>query len=296
MSLGQGVYGFSNVQVTEDMVARNTLFPCRFDYSTSTKCQLTPFDGDSITFSGGRTQKIDSSLTRYQVTTTQNTITSTGQDSGSSLSASTLYYAYLGNNLARPFPEELRLSTTNFTRSNATHGLPLLGAAGNALNWLCVGSLYTTSGTLFNFSTAPPAQLFVASLFNRRYRSGVGVFTANRSVTSTSYTEINSEIRVEFVCWGDRADITLAAGGQNNDTVAAFTSCAVGDASSQYGGPSFGHAVLGSYYQPFACFHSGIYTAGYNYATLYGLVSSGTGTWKGAATLPQTALQLLTFI
>lgn len=68
-----------------------------------------------------------------------NLIDAAGADASATPSASTLYYAYISNSAALPFPEELRLSAT--TPTNGYLG------SGNAAEWRFVGAAYLDGST-----------------------------------------------------------------------------------------------------------------------------------------------------
>lgn len=69
-----------------------------------------------------------------------NAIAADGTDSGSTPSASTLYYIYISNSLASYAAQSIRLSTTAPTNG-------YLGASGNAKNWRFLGACYLDAAT-----------------------------------------------------------------------------------------------------------------------------------------------------
>jgi len=60
----------------------------------------------------------------------------------------------------------------------------------------------------------------VLSYYNRRPKNVLSGFTANRTTTSTTFAEINSENRVTFLSWGD-ADERFALNGWQSHSVAS---------------------------------------------------------------------------
>ncbi|NNU70379.1 hypothetical protein G9X67_34555 [Rhizobium sp. WYCCWR 11152] len=123
-------------------------------------------------------------------------------------------------------------------------------------------------------------QRFVRSWYNDPGVSLFSNFTANRATTSTSYVELNSEIRSEFLNWSGEvvqanaagSVISGAANGQNR------TSLAFDGTTTEPGGSQA--TLTNSDTVPFSAqaMKSGL-SEGYHYVTLIGLVSSGTGTW-----------------
>ncbi|OWV62593.1 hypothetical protein ATY75_12275 [Rhizobium sp. N122] len=124
--------------------------------------------------------------------------------------------------------------------------------------------------------------------FTRSWHNDPGVslfnnFTANRATTSTSYVELNTEIRCEFLLWsGEVAQTTAigsaingAASGQNRSSIAF-------DGTTAETGGAQSLLVDNTAIVPFSApaIKAGL-SEGYHYATLIGLVSSGTGTWYG---------------
>jgi hypothetical protein len=80
-----------------------------------------------------------------------NLISATGTDVGSAPAVNTNYYAYRSNSAASYAPNAVRLSATAPTMVN---GVSLLGAAGNALDWLYVGFVRVNGSTQFNLVTS----------------------------------------------------------------------------------------------------------------------------------------------
>ena len=190
------------------------------------------------------------------------------------LSNSTLYYIYavIGTNSV----QKLEASTTAYA-STTLHGLKYKSGDPSRL---LVGMAYL-SGSAFVDS--------VAQRFTRTWFNNVGVrtfknFTANRTTTSTSFTELNTEIRNELLLWsGETVHVTASglcsngATGQNIFTSLAVDSTTVPVASGGGLTPYLGGAIA-----PTAVAHvaSGL-SEGYHYVTMIGKVDSDTGTWYG---------------
>jgi hypothetical protein len=105
--------------------------------------KLNPIEAGTQDYVVVNGEQVDLSAPLTNDLTADNTITAAGADSGSTPSASTLYYHYLSNSSASPFPEELRLCATAPTNG-------YLGAAGNAANWRHIGSSTLNGSTQYD--------------------------------------------------------------------------------------------------------------------------------------------------
>jgi hypothetical protein len=123
-------------------------------------------------------------------------------------------------------------------------------------------------------------QRFVRSWYNDAGVFLFNNFTANRATTSLSYVELNSEIRCEFLIWSGEvaqaaANGSLISGAANG---ANRSSLAFDGTTPEPGGSQA--TMTNSDTVPFSApaLKNGL-SEGYHYATLIGLVASGTGTW-----------------
>lgn len=242
----------------------------RFTYSSASVCVLRPYQGRYVTFPSGLRAPIPSA----GISTTVNNCYLNGV-SGQSLSASTRYYAYLWNQGSVAVPNYvIDWSTTGHTTDTNT-GIEI--KSGDATRVL-VGMAYPTAGPAFQDSAT--ARL-VASWFNRRPTMLSNRFTTDRSTSATGYTEINSEIRCEFVSWGDALGVAYAGNASSN-----------AGSISIFGGPSLDGASVGfpatkayatTVGQTMGT--AGVLTPseGYHYVTYMGAVSSGTGVWDSTS-------------
>lgn len=136
----------------------------------------------------------------------------------------------------------------------------------------------------------------VISWFNKRNVPILNSFSVDRNTNSTSYIEINTEIRANFVCWGDEAcQIVISGGvfsgvvgqtchtgiGIDSTTVAEDVIALHGQASNGNGNPAL------SLYKTLA--------EGFHFATLLGKSSSGAANanWGGTAGDDRTTLSVL---
>jgi hypothetical protein len=189
------------------------------------------------------------------------------------LSSSTLYYAYVRPSGVGAF------STTAYAIDPTTG---LLTKSNDRFARL-VGMARTDGAGAFADSAT---QRFVRSYFNDPGISLLNSFSTNRSTTSATYAEINSEIRNEFIIWsGETAHISLLGNVQSTtpsttiDTSIGIDGITAEDTYSR----SYTHGANVPVNCSAALFKSGL-TEGYHYSTLLGLIASGTGTWAGGGT------------
>lgn len=134
-------------------------------------------------------------------------------------------------------------------------------------------------GTFINSVT----QRYLANWFNRRRLAQTNMFTTGRSTASTTFAEINTEIRVEFLDWGEEGIHVGAAGTANNNTAGNATATAIGiDGIVASVATSFTQPGGGNNRGPFGIWAIVPVTEGLHYATLLGGVSGGTGDWASA--------------
>lgn len=126
----------------------------------------------------------------------------------------------------------------------------------------------------------------VWNIFNRMERFSTAGFSASRSTSSTTWTEINTEIRNQFVVGLDENAIAIAFNGiTQNDTLGSATFSAISLDSTTV--PL--DTMTGSQaYTATAASSLGIVVAtnpgiGFHFATAVGCVGANTGTWTGAA-------------
>jgi hypothetical protein len=188
------------------------------------------------------------------------------------LGASTLYYIYAVQTAG--VVTSIEASTTSYLVDAATGPPYKNGDTSRVL----VGLGRTTAGTAW---ADTDAQRFVISYFNRRTIRGRNAFTADRSTASTTVVEVNSEIRAEFLTWGDEAVGAAITGSAVNNT--GFTS------STGIGFDGTTIEVQVSHIQagaggaiPLGLSTTKDLSEGYHYATLLGYTTGGTETWQSA--------------
>lgn len=227
--------------------------------TNATTLTLSPYNGNLI--------KINGKL--YAGASAGVTLANTG------LTASTLYYIYLYDNSGTL---TLEASTTAYATDTATANIGVKIKNGDATRTL-VGMIRTEGSTPGQFVDSA-TQRFVRSWFNDPGISGLNFFTASRSTTSTSWAEVNSEIRVEFVSWAGEIVQATVAGSQDNNTSNEYTHTAVGfDGTTPEDGNSTSNGAGGTQFPINARAYKTGLAEGYHYATVLGRVSSNTGGW-----------------
>lgn len=197
--------------------------------------------------------------------------------STSGLSASTFYYIYAYMNAGTM---TLEASTTAPT-ADTTYGHQIKTGDGTRS---LVGAAYTDTGPAWADANG---KLWVLSYFNRLRKGSRTNFTTNRTTTSTSGTEINSEIRCNFIAWGDtptkvwQNTVALNSAGGNSvqggnavDSTSVYKDSCQSTVAVTNGAACFAATSL----------VSGLTENATHYATVLGHVNAGTGTWISAQT------------
>jgi len=160
---------------------------CRLVFVSSTSIRLDPFNGRNLAIAGLLEQ-----------------VPSAGVSiSNASLAANTVYYVYARMNAG---VMALELSTTGHSQ-DATTGVRV--KTGDATRTL-VGMVRTNGSSQF---VEDATNLCVLSYFNRRRKIGRANFTANRTQNyNLTFSEINTEIRVNFLSWDDSSVLQSITG------------------------------------------------------------------------------------
>ncbi len=147
-----------------------------------------------------------------------------------------------------------------------------------------VGAAYSTASVFSDTA----ANRLVISWANRKNISGRAWITTNRTTTSTSPAEINSETRISFLTWSDEAVLSNANGSASNSNAFYDTRMAIGwDGASVFGGLSRQANTTATSINSLAA--TSVAYAGQltenaiHYVTLLGAVSANTGTYIGGA-------------
>lgn len=226
---------------------------CQLAVTSSTVITLSPHNGNNVIVNG-----IPLTLPSAGVTA-----------SNSGLTASTVYYVYLAGTTASP---SLVLSTT--THVTGSNGVEVM--SGDATKTL-VGMVYSNASSQF-VPSASGNRLLCRSWFERIRRFD-NVTTGSYTTTSTSLAEISSSMRINFLCWADEAVQVFTNGLISNSTASATTSVTgYMDGASVTPAQAF-NSPISNAGAPYNVASIQTYTEGVlHFYTLYGSVSSGTGT------------------
>lgn len=135
------------------------------------------------------------------------------------------------------------------------------------------------------------AQRLVRSWFNRTVGHGNAFFTTNRTTASTSYSEINTEIRNEFMTWSDErvqfnfsTSVANTNGTNTMSVTIAIDSTTVGQDVTGYNQIQGAAADTNILKNSSCSFAISALTEGYHFATALGTSTAGTSTYIGSAT------------
>ncbi len=259
------------------------IFQCQFVYTSSSVCTLNPFGGRELFFRGHSNDP--SGLIAV--------IPSAGVAlSNSGLTVSTFYYvyAYISNTSSGINSTiALEASTTAPATDTKFYHKVKTGVSNRTL----VGAVYVDSSGNFNDSAT---KRNVMSYYNRVTRTGTSNFTANRTSSSTTPAEINSETRITFIVWSDEAiNCNISGSGSTSNaadgagTQVGMNAAGVGPLATAGGTTVAGALNLGvTYLMP-----KGTLTeAQIQTATIWGAaLIGGTATFLGGAS-NQCALQI----
>lgn len=246
---------------------------CQLQYVGTTSIKLAPYNGNGVMING----------LVYNIPSAGVTLANTG------LTAATLYYIYVYNNAGTL---TLEASTTAHA-TDTTTGVEI--KSGDATRTL-VGKVYMDSGTPGTYADSATKR-WVISWFSQRPRSGLSAFTADRSTGSSSYTELNTEIRVQFICWPNSSVRIQANGGhEHNGTANVNTSIGIDSTSTAQDSYCTYQPASNGIDGPFSVsvFTEGLSGTAVHYATLLGQVpgGSGTGLWTGGSSGARSTLRV----
>lgn len=227
---------------------------------------LSPYDGNLLTINSAAEAIPDAGITL----------------STAGVAASTLnyIYAYMSSGTMTLEPSATAYAT------QAGTGIKI--KSGDATRTL-VGLARTDASTAWADTAT---KRFVRSYYNDPGAPLKNAFTALRSTTSTSFVELNSEIRIEFLVWSGEVAHLFMSG-----------SCYGGTAGAQDMNTAFGldgtTAETGYAKQTTSSNDRRLNIAqslrktglaeGYHYATMLGAVGSGTGNWAGGGSPSEEA-------
>lgn len=198
-------------------------------------------------------------------------------DAGVSLAATALtpgttymIYAYMNSGVMT-----LEASTTSHATSTTAGNKGTEIKSGDNSRTL-VGMARPVTGPAWADSAT---QAFVASWFNRSVKGLQNHITATRTVTTTAFSEFNSEVRCEFLTWADEAVTAAVAssGYTPSNNLAVYIAVAFDNAAApEDGGFTFSEAsATVNTLKPCPAFACRRLSEGYHYATIAGAVDSG---------------------
>lgn len=223
---------------------------CRLSVNSTTQLKLAPYNGNNVIVNGVPLQLPSAGVTA----------------SNSGLSASTLYYVYLGGTTASP---TLSLSITG--HSTASNGIET--KTGDTTQTL-VGMIYTNASSQFVDSVQ---QIFCLNWFNRRNKYGAIFGTNTSTFTNTSVSELNTAFRVSFLSWSDESVYGFVCGTGANQTAGDTVTVSYGiDGIGAPAACTFTSTSASALYS-FNCGDSSFVSEGLHYATITGAVNASAG-------------------
>lgn len=238
---------------------------CRLSTPTTTSLKLMPQAGNLLTVNGVACTIPDTGVTL----------------AAAPAAANTTYYIYAVATSGAI--SSIEASTTGWSVSTTVgnKGAPI--KTGDDTRTL-VGMARGNGSTLWADAVG---QRFVSNFWNRRSLDVKAAFTAGRAYATVAWGEINSEIRNEFVTWGDEAVEVIASGYATMGGLAQFyTSVGVDGTTVEDGASSFlsADAVATNTVVPFSAGTTRTLSEGYHYVTLLSSSPSASSqTYAGAA-------------
>lgn len=248
---------------------------CQFQYSSGTVVKLMPYQGNSVTFPSGAVATIGSGGISSTITNA-----SLNGTAAQTLTANTLYYAYLWDSGGGTYV--IDWSATGHA-TDTTSGIEI--KSGDATRVL-VGWAYPQAGPIFVDSVA---SRLVGTWFNRKPRQLSASFSTTRSTTSASLVELNTEIRVQFLSWGDAFYAAFSGSLTVNSGTTATTSLGLDGTTGFTGTTTMSPAQASP--NAYAVSTPAIATPseGFHYATVIGASAGGViSSWLSGGSLVAT--------
>ena len=236
-------------------------------YTSTTVVTFKPVNGNLVSFPSGQIAVVGSA----GITSTVTSAYLNGV-AAQPLVASTLYYAYLWNQGSASSPNYVIDWSTTTHATDTTTGIEI--KSGDATRVL-IGMARPVAGPLYSYTAA---SRLVATWFNRRPVQLRNVFTTDRSTTGTGYSEINSEIRCNFLSWGDAVTAAYAGNASSSaGTISIFGGPSIDGANTNFPATKVTATTTG---QSISSGGTLLPAEGFRYLTYMGAVSAGTGTWE----------------
>ena len=236
--------------------------PGQLQYVSATSIRFRAVNGSVIRIAG----------TLYNLTadiTAANTNIYIDGSSGSSLGASTLYYVYLFSNSGTLTVD---FSATAYAIDSTTGNYGTYIKTGVASRTL-IGMIRTNASSQF---VDGATQRFVRSWFNDPGIQVLNNFTTDRATTSTTFAELSTEIRCEFLAWtGEIVRVNFS--GQMESAGAGVGIISVGFDGTTAEDVENATGAVAYNGTSFSLFKGGL-AEGYHYATVLALQTSGNTT------------------
>jgi hypothetical protein len=244
----------------------------RLKFSSGTALVFSPFKGTKlpvVTSGVWRLRDIGSGITSGSPVAAANFVNGVASQT---LAANTTYLVTVFDNAGTLTFDFL---TTLTHTQDATTGVEIK----NGDNTRTVVGMIRTNATP-NFED-DNALLGVLSWFNRRSRFITNPFTANRTTASASYTELNTEIRNNFLTWAEESVQFVFHAAITSDTNGGQVYSTLGVDSTTVAEDVYARAIVETANNPrdHVIGHFGSYSEGFHFATLLGKTNAGTATW-----------------
>lgn len=253
-------------------MAKALAFPglCRLQVDSTSQISLQRFQGAWLPM------KIGGSWVSALIPTSGPTLSNSG------LAAATLYYVYAFDSAGTLTLE----AVTTVPATDADTGIRI--KTGDATRTL-VGMVFMDSGSPGTYVDST-AKRWCLNYFQRRSLPLSNTFSADRTTTSTTFTEINTEIRLQYLTWADEAVAVGITGTVKMDLVGNASSTAIGLDSTTVSSQSQAYTAASSPQRgPVSVWLAATQSEGSHFATLLGAVSGSTATWE-AADSPSTGV------
>jgi hypothetical protein len=238
------------------------------DVTGATTIYCTPYRGNTIALYDG---------TNWNMRTSSEFSLALGV-----LTASRPYDVFCYDNAGVP-TLEFTAWTNDTTRATALVMQDGVLSKTGALTRRYLGTFYTTATTTTEDSAT---KRLLINYYHQVERPLNNSFTANRNATNTSYAEISSEIRCQFLthlqnpvavningaCAVNAGNVAIATSIAFDGTTAENAYCSAQNTTGGNANP-IGLSLI-----------KGGLSEGFHYVTLIGLVASATGTWTGSGT------------
>lgn len=250
---------------------------CRLKRNSDTEVQLNRYRGKYISL------KIGSNWEAKIIPSPGPTISNSG------LAADTLHYVYAFDSSGTL---TLEISTTGHA-TDADTGVEI--KSGDATRSL-VGMLRTGAGSPGIFVDSTTRRL-LRNWFNREMAFAENRFTANRATTSATFVELNTEIRVDLLCWADERIRAEMSGVVNASTSTGYSRIGEG-ATPTYINGGTAETVAGSGHHMNHS-HGGVHQVaeGYHFYSLYGRTDAAAShSWLGGTDTAEAVVKLRAWI